>query len=185
MSSGVVCVTKLDSNGLPSEPPEARKAFKHASRFQVRDNVPITITDWRQVTTTIKDKIWSNIKKKIKFPAGVEDIVKNVMFINMGRLFCKWKSELNTNYVKKSLVLKHMGKITEVQWKEFVQQKTDPKALAISNEYAEMSKKNIYPHHMGSKGYVAKIPKWKKEIEEAFSAGNPNPVEDIEERTVN
>jgi hypothetical protein len=48
-----------------------------------------------------------------------------------------------------------------------------------------MSKKNIYPHHIGSKGYVAKIPEWKKKIEEAVSAGNPNPVEDIEERIVN
>jgi hypothetical protein len=82
-------VTKLDSNGLPSEPPEARKAFKHASEFQVRDNVPIIITDWRQVPVAIKDKIWSNMKEKIKFPAGAEDIVKIVMFINMGRLFCK------------------------------------------------------------------------------------------------
>jgi hypothetical protein len=125
------------------------------------------------------------MKEKIKFPAGAEDVVKNAMFINMGRLFRKWKSELNMKYMKKGLVPKHMGKITEVQWKEFIQQKTDPKALAISNEYAEMSKKNIYPHHMGSKGYVAKIPKWKKKIEEAVSAGNPNLVEDIEERTVN
>jgi hypothetical protein len=82
-------------------------------------------------------------------------------------------------------VPKYMGKITEVRWKEFVQQKTDPKALAISNEYGEMSKKNIYPHHMGSKGYVAKIPEWKKKMEEAVSVGNPNPVEDIEERIVN
>jgi hypothetical protein len=79
---------------------------------------------------------------------------------------------------------KHMGKITEAQLKEFVQQKIDSKALAISNEYVEMSK-NIYPHHMGSKGYVTEIPEWKKKIEEAVSTGNPNPVEDIEERTVN
>jgi hypothetical protein len=122
---------------------------------------------------------------KIKFPAGAEDVVKNVMFINMGRLFRKWKSELNNNYVKKGLVPKHMGKITKVHWKEFVQQKTNPKSLAISNEYVEMSKKNIYPHHMGSKGYIAKIPEWKKKIEEVVSAGNPNSVEDIEERTVN
>jgi hypothetical protein len=64
MSSNMVYVTKLDSNGLPSEPPEARKAFKHASRFQVRDNIPITITDWRQVPATIEDKIWSNMKEK-------------------------------------------------------------------------------------------------------------------------
>jgi hypothetical protein len=53
---------------------------------------------------------------------------------------------------------KYMGKIIEVQWKEFIQHKIDPKALAISNKYVEMSKKNIYPHHMRSKGYVAKIP---------------------------
>jgi hypothetical protein len=69
--------------------------------------------------------------------------VKNVMFINMGRLFHKWISELNTKYMNKGLMPKYMGKITEAQWKEFVQQKIDPKALAISNEYAEMSKKNI------------------------------------------
>jgi hypothetical protein len=137
------------------------------------------------VSAAIKDKIWSNMKEKIKFPAGVVDVMKNAMFINMGRLFRKWKSELNTNYVKKGLVPKHMGKITEVQWKEFVQQKIDPKTLAISNEYAEMSKMNIYPHHMGSKGYVAKIPEWKKKIEEVVSVDNPNPIEDIEERIVN
>jgi hypothetical protein len=45
MSSGVVFVTKLDLNELPSEPPEARKVFKRASGFQVRDNVSIAITD--------------------------------------------------------------------------------------------------------------------------------------------
>jgi hypothetical protein len=39
--------------------------------------------------------------------------VKNAMFIHMGWLFHKWKSELNTNYVKKGLAPKHMGKITE------------------------------------------------------------------------
>jgi hypothetical protein len=48
-----------------------------------------------------------------------------------------------------------------------------------------MSEKNIYPHHMGSKGYVAKIPEWKKKIEEAVSTGNPNLVKDIEEKIVN
>jgi hypothetical protein len=180
MLSGVVYMTKLDSNELSFEPPEARKAFKCASGFQVRDNVTITITDWRQVPATIKEKIWSNMKEKIRFPAGADDVVKNGMLINMGRLFHKWKSEMNTNYVKKSLVPKHMGKITEAQWKEFVQQKTDPKTLAISNEFAEMLKKNIYPHRIGSSRYIGKILKWKKKIEEAVNAGNPNPVDDIE-----
>jgi hypothetical protein len=46
--------------------------------------------------------------------------VKSAMLINMGRLFCKWKSEMNMNHVKNGLVLKHMGKITEAQWNKFV-----------------------------------------------------------------
>jgi hypothetical protein len=36
----------------------------NASKIQVRDNVPITITDWWQVSATIKEKIWSNMKEK-------------------------------------------------------------------------------------------------------------------------
>jgi hypothetical protein len=89
MPSDIVYVTKHDSNGLPSEPPGARKAFKCTFGFQVRDNIPITIIDWWQVLAAIKDKIWSNMKEKIKFSAGAEDVVKNVIFINMERLFCK------------------------------------------------------------------------------------------------
>jgi hypothetical protein len=57
------------------------------------------------------------MKEKIKFPAGAEDIVKSAMFINMGMLFCKWRSEMKMNYMMKGLVPKHMGKITEPQWK--------------------------------------------------------------------
>jgi hypothetical protein len=64
MPSDVVYMTQLDSNGLPSQPLEARKAFKHASGIHVRDNVPITIPDWRLVPATIKEKIWSNMNEK-------------------------------------------------------------------------------------------------------------------------
>jgi hypothetical protein len=53
------------------------------------------------------------MKEKIKFPTGAEDVVKSATLINMGRLFRKWKSEMNTNYVKKGLVAKHKGKIIE------------------------------------------------------------------------
>jgi hypothetical protein len=48
-----------------------------------------------------------------------------------------------------------------------------------------MLKKNIYPHRMGSSGYVGKIPEWKKKIEEVVNANNANPVDDNEERTMN
>jgi hypothetical protein len=69
------------------------------------------------------------------------------------------------------------------QWEEFVKQKTDLEALAINDKFAEILKKNICPHHLGSSGYVGKIAEWKKKIEETVSVGKPNPLEGVEERT--
>jgi hypothetical protein len=53
MSSRITYVIALDLNDLPIEPPEVRKAFKRACGFQVRDNISITIQDWRLVPQTI------------------------------------------------------------------------------------------------------------------------------------
>jgi hypothetical protein len=58
-----------------------------------------------------------------------------------------------------------------------------PEAQAISNKYAEISKKNIYPHHLGSSGYVGKVGELKKKLEETISAGKPNSLEGVKERT--
>jgi hypothetical protein len=76
-----------------------------------------------------------------------------------------------------------MGKITQAQWEEFVKQKTDPETLAISDKFFEILKKNIYPHHLGSSRCVGKVIEWKKKLEETVSAGKPNPLEGVEERT--
>jgi hypothetical protein len=63
----------------------------------------------------------------------------------MRRLFRKWKSDLNRKYVKKQLVPKHIDKITQAQWEEFVIHMIDPEALATSDKFADILKKNIYP----------------------------------------
>jgi hypothetical protein len=90
---------------------------------------------------------------------------------------------MNRKYVKKLLVPKYMGKITQAQWEEFIKQKTEPEALTTSDKFAEILKKNIYPHHMGSSGYVGKVGEWKKKLEETITAGKPNLLEGVEERT--
>jgi hypothetical protein len=77
-------VTALDLNEPPTGPPEARKVFKCAYGFQVRDNVSITIQDWWLVPETTKEQPWRNITEKIKYPDGVdEEFVKSVIFISM------------------------------------------------------------------------------------------------------
>jgi hypothetical protein len=84
MPSEITYVTTLGLNELPTEPPEARKVFKCACGFQVRDNVSITIQDWRLVHETTKQQLWRNITEKIKYLDGVdEEFVKSTTFISM------------------------------------------------------------------------------------------------------
>jgi hypothetical protein len=133
---------------------------------------------------TTRDHLWSNIKEKIKYPDGVdEEFVTSATFIRLGRLFHRWRSDLNRKCVKKQLVSKHMGEITQAQWKEFSKQKTDPEALAISDKFTDILKKNIYPHHLGSSGYVGKLTEWNKKLQDHVSVGKPNSLEGVEERT--
>jgi hypothetical protein len=102
MPSRITYITSLDLNGLPIEPPEARKAFKRACRFQVRDNVSITIQDWWLVPKATKEQLWKNITEKIKYPDGIDEgFVKSATLISMGQLFHRWKSNMNRKYVKK------------------------------------------------------------------------------------
>jgi formylglycine-generating enzyme required for sulfatase activity len=136
------------------------------------------------VPKATKEQLWKNITETIKYLDGVgEEFVKRVTLISVGQLFHGWKSDMNRKYVKKQLVPKHMGKITQAQWKEFVQQKTETEALAISGKFAEILKKNIYPHHLGSSGYVGKVGEWKKKLEETITTDKHNLLEGIEERT--
>jgi hypothetical protein len=75
----------LDLNDLPIKPPEARKVFKRTCGFQVRDNVYITIQDWRLVPQTTKEQLWWNIMEKNKYPDGIDkEIVKTATLISMG-----------------------------------------------------------------------------------------------------
>jgi hypothetical protein len=60
--------------------------------------------------------------------------------------------------------------------------KTEPEALAIGGKFANISKKNIYPHHMGSSRYVGKFGDWKKKLEKTITTGKPNLLEEVEER---
>jgi hypothetical protein len=38
-----------------------------------------------------------------------------------------------------------MGKITQAQWEEFVKQKTEPKALAMSNKFLRFRRRTSIP----------------------------------------
>jgi hypothetical protein len=77
MPSGISYMTALDLNDLPIELHDARKAFKRACGFQVRDNVSITIQDWWLMPQTTKEKLWRNMMEKIKYLDGIDEEFMN------------------------------------------------------------------------------------------------------------
>ena len=63
-------------------------------------------------------------------------------------------------------------------WEEFVEKMSTDEAKAKSQEYSELAKKNVLPHHLGMTGYSAKRKKWRQEEREAAE----DPFEGIDER---
>ena len=49
-------------------------------------------------------------------------------------------------------------------------------------EYSELAKKDVLPHHLGMTGYAAKRKKWRQEEMEADAAGLENPFKEVDER---
>ena len=67
-------------------------------------------------------------------------------------------------------------RITQSQWEEFVAQKTSSDSLALGQVYTDLAKKNLYPHHLGTFGYAAKIPEWRRKEEEMKQARTLDPL---------
>ena len=90
---------------------------------------------------------------------------------------------MNTKFVKKGLdTTKKYPKIPATKWKTFVEQKTSEEFLSMSQANAELAKKNIYHHHLGTSGYQHAIPKWRAEEAVRKAVGLPVLLEDVPKR---
>ena len=90
---------------------------------------------------------------------------------------------MNTKFVKKGLdATKKYPKILATKWKTFVEQKTSEEFLSMSQASAELAKKNIYHHCLGTSGYQRAIPKWRAEEAARNAARLPVLLEDVPER---
>ena len=54
---------------------------------------------------------------------------------------------------------------------------------AKSQEYSELAKRNVLPHHLGMTVYTTKGKKWQQKEREAAATEQVNPFEGIEEKT--
>jgi len=78
--------------------------------------------------------------------------------------------------------MKKYPRITAAKWKTFVEQKTSEEFLSMSQANAELAKKNIYHHCLGTSGYQRAIPKWRAEEVARRVVGLSVLLEDVPER---
>ena len=101
----------------------------------------------------------------------------------LGESFRRWKSELNTKYVKTGRTpFADYGEISQAQWEEFVRQKSTEQSLALSKKNTDMALSNVHKVHLGPGGYQRKADQWRREREAAIAAEQPDPFEGLTER---
>jgi hypothetical protein len=69
---------------------------------------------------------------------------------------------MNTKFAKKGLDPKKY-KISEGQWALFLEQRSSPEFISLSEANSELSKKNMYHHHLGTCGYKRQVSKCRQE----------------------
>ena len=178
-------ITDVSPNGQPLAPEEALPKFRNALGFLVRDNLDITIRQWRDVSDDVKNQMWNKLITRFVLPRGSEELVKKYTMKQFAINFRNWRSEMNTKFAKKGLDPTKKYKISAGQWAVFLEQRSSPDFISLSEANSELSKKNKYRHHLGTGGYKRQVPKWRQEDAEKKAAGLPTLSEQLGERTAN
>jgi hypothetical protein len=178
-------IADVSPNGQPLAPEEALPKFWNALGFLVRDNLDITIRQWRDVSDDVKNQMWNKLITRFVLPRGSEELVKKYTMKQFAINFRNWRSEMNTKFAKKDLDPTKKYKISAGQWAVFLEQRSSPDFISLSEANSELSKKNKYRHHLGTGGYKRQVPKWRQEDAEKKAAGLPTLSEQLGERTAN
>ncbi len=112
--------------------------------------------------------------------------MRNCALQIMAKSWRGWKTTLNMKFVKTGRTpFSTYANITSNQLDDFLTLKNSPEEIQRSQKYAELAKKNKFPHRLGSAGYAPKVEQWTKEEEEMRKKGQPVPMEEWTQRSRN
>ena len=140
-------VNVISAAGEPIEPPEVCAKFRNAISSIIRTKMVLdpTIPDWPIVPKERKEAMWQMLRQTFISPRGTQDRVKHYARKMLGLSFRRWKSELNTKYVKKGRTpFVDYGEITPAQWEEFVRPKGTEESLALSKKNTDLAMSNVH-----------------------------------------
>jgi hypothetical protein len=159
-------ITELGPKGQPHQPVAARKKFRIAVGFCVRDILDITWQTWKLVPASKKEECWKKLLTRFVFQdKSQEQLAMKYAYQQLAISFRNWKSDLARDYLQtgKDPTKKFIGKISAAQWERFREQRSTEDAVEKSKAASARAKKNIYPHHLGTGGYEGKMEVWQRE----------------------
>ncbi|KAF9590632.1 hypothetical protein IFM89_035950, partial [Coptis chinensis] len=122
--------------------------------YLVRARVRITITNWKDVSPTLKKNLWISLKEKFKLDTNERSIRTSVM----GRLWKAFKSRFTRRYIlpfkNKPKRLKKIPKlyrkvISQEDWDTFVKSRLTPEFLRLVSMYWWIPSKEAVPGEVG------------------------------------
>ncbi|CAA0823080.1 Unknown protein, partial [Striga hermonthica] len=124
----------------------------------VRENIPITIDDWRNKDLDVsKDLIWNILLESFKI--GEEH--RRFVMKEAGKLHRRFRSELTRDFVKdaEGNINEHPPScyarmITKEEWKTFVEKRTGVSFQEISNQNRQRASNPMYPYRASRMGYA-------------------------------
>jgi hypothetical protein len=137
------------------------------------------------VSVDVKNQIWNKLLMRFVLPRGSEELVKGYTMKQLAINFRNWRSKMNTKFAKKGLDPTKKYKISEGQWAVFLELRSSPEFISLSEANSELSKKNKYHHHLGTGGYKHQVSKWRQEDAEKKATGLPTLSEQLGERMAN
>ena len=85
------------------------------------------------------------LRQTFTLPRGTQDRVRHYTRKMLDESFRRWKSELNTKYVKKGRTpFADYREIIQAQWEEFVWQKSTEESLALSKKNTDLAMSNVH-----------------------------------------
>ena len=157
--SKVRVIRKIGPHGEPLEPEQVIGIFSNQCSCIFRQHVPITYSDWRKVQADLKGVVWGEMKRRFIYPEDQfdEDLCKRHVLFIAGKALRNLRSHLNRQYVQEGKTpYKEYSFITREVWEEFVEKISTNEAKAKGQDYSELAKKNVLPHHLGMTGYATK-----------------------------
>lgn len=117
LNTKICPVTALHKDGALVQPEGVNAPWRNDCGCLVRRKINIKYDNWLDVPKDDKEELWKSLSKIYIFPPEISERAKTANLKTMGRCLRMFRTNLNRDYVQKSLTpFEKYGYITSEDW---------------------------------------------------------------------